>query len=500
MAGLLTDPPPAAGAGRTRSGGGRNVLRRVVDWLVTYVIALPCVDVKDRACIDECPVDCIYEGERSLYIHPDECVDCGACEPVCPVEAIYYEDDLPEQWADYYKANVEFFDDVGSPGRRRQGRRDRQGPPDHRRAAAAGARLSPSWRSRELPDYPWDAVAPYAERARAHPDGIVDLSIGSPVDPTPDARPRRALAAATDAHAYPQTVGTPALREAIVDWFARRRGVAGLTRRRTSCPRSGRRSSSRSCRSCWVSGRATSSCIRAPRIRPTRSAPRSPGRRPLACDDPAEWPEGTRLVWLNTPGNPDGRVLEVDELARGGRPRPRARRGDRVSDECYAELGWDAPWDARAHPVGILDPRVTDGDVRGILLASTRSASSRTSPATAPRSSPAMPHARRRARHRAQALGLMLPAPVQAAMIAALGDDDHVAAQKERYRAPARACSSPRSRRAGFRIDGSEAGLYLWATEGRDAWESIGAPRRLGILAGPGTSTARTSPSTCGCR
>ena len=66
--------------------------------VVTYVIALPCVDVKDRACIDECPVDCIYEGERSLYIHPDECVDCGACEPVCPVEAIYYEDDLPEEW------------------------------------------------------------------------------------------------------------------------------------------------------------------------------------------------------------------------------------------------------------------------------------------------------------------------------------------------------------------------------------------------------------------
>ncbi|WP_256934369.1 ferredoxin [Microbacterium sp. BF1] len=65
---------------------------------MTYVIALPCVDVKDKACIDECPVDCIYEGERSLYIHPDECVDCGACEPVCPVEAIYYEDDLPDEW------------------------------------------------------------------------------------------------------------------------------------------------------------------------------------------------------------------------------------------------------------------------------------------------------------------------------------------------------------------------------------------------------------------
>ncbi|MBW1638110.1 ferredoxin family protein [Microbacterium resistens] len=83
---------------------------------MTYVIALPCVDLKDRACIDECPVDCIYEGERSLYIHPDECVDCGACEPVCPVEAIFYEDDLPDEWQDYYKANVEFFDEIGSPG------------------------------------------------------------------------------------------------------------------------------------------------------------------------------------------------------------------------------------------------------------------------------------------------------------------------------------------------------------------------------------------------
>ena len=84
--------------------------------VVTYVIALPCVDLLDKACIEECPVDCIYEGERMLYIHPDECVDCGACEPVCPVEAIFYEDDTPEEWKDFYKANVEFFDELGSPG------------------------------------------------------------------------------------------------------------------------------------------------------------------------------------------------------------------------------------------------------------------------------------------------------------------------------------------------------------------------------------------------
>ena len=85
---------------------------------MTYVITFPCVDLKDKACIDECPVDCIYEGERMLYIQPDECVDCGACEPVCPVEAIYYEDDVPEEWTEYTQANVDFFnhDNLGSPG------------------------------------------------------------------------------------------------------------------------------------------------------------------------------------------------------------------------------------------------------------------------------------------------------------------------------------------------------------------------------------------------
>ncbi|MBB1151660.1 ferredoxin [Amycolatopsis dendrobii] len=83
---------------------------------MAYVIAEPCVDVMDRACVDECPVDCIYVGERSLYIHPDECVDCGACEPVCPVEAIYYEDDLPDRWRIYAEDNARFFSET-LPGR-----------------------------------------------------------------------------------------------------------------------------------------------------------------------------------------------------------------------------------------------------------------------------------------------------------------------------------------------------------------------------------------------
>ncbi|MXP20836.1 ferredoxin [Gordonia sp. HNM0687] len=84
--------------------------------MVTYIIAEPCVDVLDKACVEECPVDCIYEGDRMLYIQPDECVDCGACEPVCPVEAIFYEDDVPDEWEPYVSANADFFDDLGSPG------------------------------------------------------------------------------------------------------------------------------------------------------------------------------------------------------------------------------------------------------------------------------------------------------------------------------------------------------------------------------------------------
>jgi NAD-dependent dihydropyrimidine dehydrogenase PreA subunit len=83
---------------------------------MTYVIAEPCVDVQDRTCIEECPVDCIYEGGRMLYIHPDECVDCGACEPVCPVEAIYYEDDVPEEWKPFIDANAQVFDGISVTG------------------------------------------------------------------------------------------------------------------------------------------------------------------------------------------------------------------------------------------------------------------------------------------------------------------------------------------------------------------------------------------------
>ena len=74
-----------------------------------YVIAEPCINVKDKACVEVCPVDRIYEGLDQLFIHPDECIDCGACEPVCPVKAIFAENETPEQWKHFIELNRQFF-------------------------------------------------------------------------------------------------------------------------------------------------------------------------------------------------------------------------------------------------------------------------------------------------------------------------------------------------------------------------------------------------------
>ncbi|MCR2762230.1 succinyldiaminopimelate transaminase [Microbacterium sp. zg.B48] len=332
----------------------------------------------------------------------------------------------------------------------------------------------------DLADYPWDAVAPYATRARAHPDGLVDLSIGSPVDPTPRVI-GAALSAATDAHAYPQTVGTPALREAIVEWYARRRGVPGLSPEHV-LPTIG--SKELVALLPLLLDLGPGDVVVHPRAAyPTYEVgARLVGATPIAADDPQSWPDGTRLIWLNSPGNPDGRVLDADSL-RAAVTRARELGAVLASDECYAELGWEAPWDAEPIP-SVLDPRVSDGEVRGILsvyslskqsnLAGYRAAFLAGDPEIVARLTTGRKH-----------LGLLLPAPVQTAMVAALGDDQHVAEQKDRYRAR-RATLKPALESAGFRIDSSEAGLYLWATEGRDAWDSLGRLAELGILAGPG--------------
>ncbi|MFC5790766.1 succinyldiaminopimelate transaminase [Agromyces tardus] len=332
----------------------------------------------------------------------------------------------------------------------------------------------------ELPDYPWDLMAPYRDRAAAHEGGIVDLSIGSPVDPTP-AVVREALAASTDAHAYPTTVGTPQLREEIVRWFERRRGVTGLTEAHV-LPTIG--SKELVALLPFLLGLGEGDIV----VHPRAAYPSYEmgavlvGATAMASDDPAEWPEGTRLVWLNSPGNPDGRVLTIEQL-RAARQRARELGAVIVGDECYAELGWEGRW-ATETPPSLLDPAVTDGDRHDTLVIYSLSKQSNMAGYRAAFVAGCRTVIGRLTNVRKHA-GLMLPAPLQAAMVAALRDDAHVAEQKERYRSR-RDRLKAALEQAGFRIDHSEAGLYLWATEGRDAWDSIARLADLGILAGPG--------------
>lgn len=330
-----------------------------------------------------------------------------------------------------------------------------------------------------LPDYPWDTLTPYIERARSHPGGMIDLSIGSPVDPTP-ALITDALAEAGDSHAYPTTVGTPELRDAMAAWYARRRGVTGLGREGV-LPTIG--SKELVALLPFLLGLGAGDVIVAPRAAYPSYAIGAAiaGAEVISEDDPAAWPENTALVWINSPGNPDGRVWDLEQL-RARRERARALGAIIVNDECYAELGWDAPWDETPVP-SILDDRL-GADRTGVLgayslskqsnLAGYRAGLLAGDPALIARIVNVRKHA-----------GLMVPGPLQHAMTVALGDDAHVAEQRERYRRR-RALLRPALEAAGFRIDHSEAGLYLWATAGRDAWESLGDLAALGVLAGPG--------------
>ena len=338
-----------------------------------------------------------------------------------------------------------------------------------------------------LPDYPWDAMAPFLARAARHPEGALNLSIGSPVDPSPPAV-RDALAAATDAHAYPTTAGEPALREAIAAWFSRRRGVS--VRPEAVLPTIG--SKELVALLPMLLGLGEGEAVVFPRVAyPSYAMGAALVRaEAVASDDPSEWPEHTRLVWLNSPGNPDGRVLDVDALRAAVR-RARELGAVIVGDECYAEFGWSDRWRAERIP-SLLDPRVVGDDHRGVLaiyslskqsnLAGYRAAFLAGDPALVATLLTVRKHA-----------GLMVPGPVQAAMIAALGDDAHVDAQRERYRRR-REVLRPALESAGFRIDGSEAGLYLWATRGEDAWRSVEWFAERGIVVGPGHFYGDASP------
>ncbi len=338
-----------------------------------------------------------------------------------------------------------------------------------------------------LPDFPWDSLAPFKERASAVPGGIVDLSVGTPVDPSP-ALVQEALRAASDAPGYPQAWGTPDLREAVATWFAARRGVpdvdpAGVL------PTVGSKELV-----AWLPtllGLGTGDLVGFPRVAyPTYDVgARLAGATPLPVDaitslgplTPATTPG---LLWLNTPGNPTGRVLGVEHLRKVV---DWARRHGVVvaSDECYAELDWRAD---REDPFpttpSLLDPRVTGGSHEGLLVAYSLSKQSNLAGYRAAfvAGDPALVGRLLEVRKHA---GMIVPWPVQRAMLAALGDAAHVEEQKARY-AARRARLSAAVRAWGLRIDDSEAGLYLWATAGEDAWDTVGRLADLGILVAPG--------------
>ncbi|WP_201438562.1 succinyldiaminopimelate transaminase [Saccharothrix sp. 6-C] len=331
--------------------------------------------------------------------------------------------------------------------------------------------------SRRLPDFPWDSLADHAAKARTHPGGVVDLSIGTPVDPVPELI-RHALGSVADEPGYPTTHGTPALREAVVGALARRHGVTGLDPAAV-LPTIGSKELV-----AWLPtllGLGPGDVVAIPALSyPTYEVgARLAGATPVRLADGEPPPPGTSLVWLNSPSNPTGRVLSDEQLARAVAD-ARAVGAVVASDECYLALAWDA------QPVSVLLPSVNGGSLDGVLAVHSLSKSSSLAGYRAGfvTGDPALVASLLEVRKHA---GMIMPRPVQAAMTAALNDDAHVAEQRERYRAR-RAVLLPALTAAGFTVDHSEAGLYLWSTrDGENAWDTVGWLAERGILAAPGT-------------
>ena len=342
-----------------------------------------------------------------------------------------------------------------------------------------------------LPDFPWDSLRPYRERAAEHPDGVVDLAVGTPVDPTPEIA-RTALSAAANAPGYPTTVGAPVVRAAIIEWMKRRRGVAGLNDAEV-IPTIGSKES--------VAllplhlGVGPGDLVLHPRAAyPTYDVgARLVGATPVPVDtdaDPATWGVAddarVAVVWLNSPGNPDGHVLDAEQMARIV-AWARRRGAIVISDECYAELAWEAPWDAEPIP-SLLDPRIGGEAGRSGLLAlyslSKQSNLAGYRAAFLAGDADLVGAVTEVRKH----TGMLVPTPVQAALVAALGDEAHMEVQKEVYR-ERREILVEATTAAGLVNDpASVAGLYLWlkGPESMSAYDLVGSFAELGIVVAPG--------------
>ncbi|WP_055480666.1 succinyldiaminopimelate transaminase [Sphaerimonospora mesophila] len=326
-----------------------------------------------------------------------------------------------------------------------------------------------------LPDFPWDRLVPYQKLARAHPDGIVDLSVGTPVDPVPPVI-RTALAEAADSPGYPLTYGTPRLRQAAAGWLRRRHGVT--VDPADILPTIGSKELV-----AWLPtllGVRPGERVVFPELAyPTYDVgARIAGAEPYASDGLlALGPERVPLVWVNSPSNPTGKVLPAEHL-RKVVAWARERGAIVASDECYIELGWEE------QPISILHPDVCGGSQEGLLAVHSLSKRSNLAGYRAGFVAGDSRLVKRLLEVRKHA-GMMMPAPVQAAMAAALDDDRHALEQRERY-ARRRAVLRPALERAGWRIEHSAAGLYLWATNGADCWDQVRALAEKGILVAPG--------------
>jgi succinyldiaminopimelate transaminase len=340
--------------------------------------------------------------------------------------------------------------------------------------------------------FPWDALVPYEQRAREHPDGIINLSVGTPVDPTPELM-QEALAGAANAPGYPPTVGTPALREAIVDHYRRRRHVEGLSPANV-LPTIGSKEMVALLPSMLGLGRGDT--VVHPEIAyPTYAVgAHLAGAQALALDldGPrvleeldAQAAGAVRLIWVNSPANPDGAVTSREALA-GIVDWARERGIVVASDECYAELAWQEPWVSEGVP-SVLDARVNGGDLTGLLALYSLSKQSNAAGyriawiAGDRELISGLAHVRKQ-------IGLMMPGPCQAAAVTGLSDDAAVAAQRERYGAR-REVLLRAVRGAGYQVARSEAGLYLWFTtpDRQDGWQTVADLAELGILVAPGS-------------
>lgn len=328
--------------------------------------------------------------------------------------------------------------------------------------------------SASLPDFPWDTLAGAKQRALAHPEGICDLSIGTPVDPTPEIA-RRALAEAADAPGYPPTIGIPELREAMVAYATEQLGARGLTVDAVQ-PAIGTKEVVTNLP--WQLGVEPGDTVVFPEVAYPSYAVGAAlaGATPLACDDPAKVTEAS-VIWINTPGNPHGRVMPLDEM-RAWVERARELDAVLVSDECYNEFVYTG------EHVSVLDPRVCGDSHANVLAALSMSKRSNLAGYRAGYVA-GCPDAVAELREVRKHGGFLMPRPVQVAFAAVLRDQDHVVEQKERYVAR-RAVLKPALEAAGFRIDHSEGGLYLWATRDEQCRATIDWLAERGILAAPG--------------